>query len=66
MQGRIAVETHIQTYIAKQDWDRLAQQLEDYELEVCICFNAFDSKKFLYQFILDNCEIFKLCVNYYT
>lgn len=51
MQGRIAVETHIQTYIAKQDWDRLAQQLEDYELEVCICFNAFDSKTFLYQFI---------------
>jgi COP9 signalosome complex subunit 8 len=36
MQGRIAVETHIQTYIAKQDWDRLAQQLEDYELEVSL------------------------------
>lgn len=51
MQGRIAVETNIQTYIAKQDWERLSQQLEDYELEVRIYCNAFDSKKFLYQFI---------------
>jgi hypothetical protein len=52
MQSRMSVETHIQTYIAKQDWERLAQQLEDYELEVCIFKNAFDSKKFLLHFIL--------------
>jgi len=46
MQNRISVETHIQTYIAKKEWDRLSQQLEDYELEVSIFNNAFDSKKF--------------------